>query len=395
MFNEEGGIDVEEFRFKAIVDRVQTTSTALLGLTMHCAQCHNHKYDDISQKEYYRFFALLNNADEPQMDMPDPAIAEARRQQQEKIDQLTRELPGKFPARDESIKWQVIEPQVFATTRPSSYLTLLKDGSLLAKGKNPKNGDRYIIESDVDITGVSAFRLEVMNDPSLPRTGPGRSPNGNLVLSQFKVEQAEPGEEESPATRVKIDRAEADYSQPEFEIVKAIDDTIQKGWSIGGPGVSFHRAHAATFYTPDKLSGTRKLIITLRQEFKDNNIGRFRLSIGRTPPPPTTQPTPGRPGKIPRAEHRRVGRVDQAEVRALDDPSTPRASRAGTTRRSPSWTTSRCCSPATIFIARNTSSTSTRSRRTSRRCGSSFCRTPRCRVAGRGVIRAAGVCSAS
>jgi hypothetical protein len=53
MFNEEGGIDVEEFRYKAVVDRVQTTGTALLGLTVQCAQCHNHKFDDISQKEYF------------------------------------------------------------------------------------------------------------------------------------------------------------------------------------------------------------------------------------------------------------------------------------------------------------------------------------------------------
>jgi hypothetical protein len=53
MFNEEGGIDAEEFRYKAVVDRVQTTGTALLGLTIQCAQCHNHKYDDISQQEYF------------------------------------------------------------------------------------------------------------------------------------------------------------------------------------------------------------------------------------------------------------------------------------------------------------------------------------------------------
>ena len=85
MFNEEGGIDAEEFRFKALVDRVQTTSTALLGLTMHCAQCHNHKYDDISQKEYYKFFALFNNTDEPTMDVPDATVTEQRRQIAEKV----------------------------------------------------------------------------------------------------------------------------------------------------------------------------------------------------------------------------------------------------------------------------------------------------------------------
>src|SRR2546430_746213 len=85
MFNEEGGIDVEEFRYKAIVDRVQTTATSMLGLTMHCAQCHNHKFDDISQKEYFSFFALFNNCDEPLMNVPDATVTEQRRQLQEKI----------------------------------------------------------------------------------------------------------------------------------------------------------------------------------------------------------------------------------------------------------------------------------------------------------------------
>src|SRR5207237_9428550 len=78
MFNEEGGIDVEEFRFKAIVDRVQTTSTALLGLTMHCSQCLNHKYDDISQKEHSQFFALMNKGDDQEMQVPEPMSTSQR-----------------------------------------------------------------------------------------------------------------------------------------------------------------------------------------------------------------------------------------------------------------------------------------------------------------------------
>src|SRR5207302_6981208 len=84
MFNEEGGIDVEEFRFKAIVDRVQTTSTALLGLTLHCAQCHDHKYDPFTQKEYYQFFAMLNNADEPTVDLKNAEISAKRAEIEEK-----------------------------------------------------------------------------------------------------------------------------------------------------------------------------------------------------------------------------------------------------------------------------------------------------------------------
>src|SRR4030095_13832312 len=74
--NEEGGIDPEQFRVEAVVDRVATTGTGLLGLSLGCAQCHNHKYDPISQVEYYRFYAFLNNCDEPALDVhTDPATA--------------------------------------------------------------------------------------------------------------------------------------------------------------------------------------------------------------------------------------------------------------------------------------------------------------------------------
>ncbi len=298
MFNEEGGIDVEEFRFKAIVDRVQTTSTALLGLTMHCAQCHNHKYDDISQKEYYKFFALLNNADEPTMNVPDEGITEQRREIREKIATLTRELQSKFPYRDESLNWEVLSPNVFATQQ-ESRLILQPDNSLLATGKTPET-DTYTIEAEANLDNVTAFRLEVLPDPSLPQNGPGRMTNGNFVLSQFKVEQAAPDNRATskaakvkPAKakpmRVKIDRAEADYSQPDFEVSKSFDDSIDKGWAIGAGGEG--KPHTATFYTPDKLSGRKKIIITLLQSWKGHPIGKFRLSIGRAAPPPATQAT--------------------------------------------------------------------------------------------------------
>jgi hypothetical protein len=70
--NEEGGIDKEQFRIEAVVDRLATTGTAFLGLTLACAQCHDHKYDPVSQKEYYELFAVFNNQDEPTLTVPDP-----------------------------------------------------------------------------------------------------------------------------------------------------------------------------------------------------------------------------------------------------------------------------------------------------------------------------------
>ncbi len=100
MLNEEGGIDPLEYRFYAMVDRVATTGTVWLGLTVGCAQCHSHKFDPISQTDYYRMMALLNNADETDYSIPDPEVMRTRRELQRQIDRLEAELPERFPPED-------------------------------------------------------------------------------------------------------------------------------------------------------------------------------------------------------------------------------------------------------------------------------------------------------
>jgi mono/diheme cytochrome c family protein len=80
MINQEGGINLEQFRVESLVDRVNTTGTVFLGLTIGCCQCHDHKYDPITQREYYEFFAFLNNVDEPTLELP---TAEQLRQREE------------------------------------------------------------------------------------------------------------------------------------------------------------------------------------------------------------------------------------------------------------------------------------------------------------------------
>lgn len=82
--NQEGGIDKEQFRIESVFDRVATTGTVWLGLTIGCAQCHDHKFDPISQKEYYQIFAFLNNQDEPTLPVPDPSLDTARLTQESK-----------------------------------------------------------------------------------------------------------------------------------------------------------------------------------------------------------------------------------------------------------------------------------------------------------------------
>jgi len=107
MINEEGGIDKEQFRIESIIDRVNTTGTAFLGLTVGCCQCHDHKFDPLKQKEYYRLFAFLNNADEPVLDFAGPAEV-ARR---EKLELQIKDAEGSLSNYVESI-WPEQEGQL-------------------------------------------------------------------------------------------------------------------------------------------------------------------------------------------------------------------------------------------------------------------------------------------
>ena len=105
--NQEGGIDVEQFRIESIVDRTNTTGTVFLGLTVGCAQCHDHKFDPISQREYYQLFAFFNNQDEPTLELATPAQAQQRLRIQSAIAALEKERQGfdaYSPAREE--QWE-------------------------------------------------------------------------------------------------------------------------------------------------------------------------------------------------------------------------------------------------------------------------------------------------
>ena len=112
LINEEGGTDPEQFRVESVVDRVNTTGVVFLGLTVGCAQCHEHKYDPVSQREYYQLYAFLNNADEPKLDVPTPEqIAQGLPQKRDAIRGQIAELEKQFESQqkefDEAISaWE-------------------------------------------------------------------------------------------------------------------------------------------------------------------------------------------------------------------------------------------------------------------------------------------------
>ncbi len=299
MLNEEGGIDPLEFRFHAMTDRVSTTATVWLGLTLGCAQCHTHKFDPIPHRDYYRFMALLNNADEPEMAVKSPGIERRRHELDEKIKAQVAALPNRFPVPDkadpydrrptderrkaalasvfhewvdhesnEAVRWTVLTPVKATANVP--LLTVQKDASVLASGDQSKR-DVYTLEFKTDLKRITAIRLEALPDERLPSGGPGRvyyeGPPGDFFLSEFTVTER--------GRAIKLGKATASGAKAAAASV-AIDGDPQTGWSInGGQG----RAHSAVFQLAEPLAEVQDLSIQLICErYYAAGLGRFRIS---------------------------------------------------------------------------------------------------------------------
>ena len=192
MLNEEGGIDPEQFRIQGIIERMDVMGKAFLGLTVNCCQCHNHKFDPISQKEYYQLFAFLNNDDEPAMEVPDKETAAKREEIRHKIAGIENDLLAKTPGiagkmeawekhmAEMQREWTVLDPEAFYGSVGTKF-NKLEDDSLLATGSNPPFSEYSVTQNPAQ--GNHGLRLEALPDPNLPAYGPGRAANGNFVLT--------------------------------------------------------------------------------------------------------------------------------------------------------------------------------------------------------------------
>ncbi len=196
-------------------------------------------------------------------------------------------LPAKVAAYEKQFTrtphWVVLDP---ADLKSKGGATLKKqpDGSVLASGKNP-SPEVYTVTAKTDLTGITGVRLEVLADPSLPARGPGRAPNGNFVLNEFRVSMKQPGDK-GKGKPVALKNAAATFAQQQFPIQGAIDNNPATAWAISP---QFGKSQTAVFETKDKIGfpkGT-ELTFALQQQFpaREHNIGKFRLSVTTTPPP--------------------------------------------------------------------------------------------------------------
>ncbi len=200
--------------------------------------------------------------------------------------------PGSIPFMPGAMKWSLLAPRKAAATDGAS-LTLQEDGSVLAGGPVTAKV-RYSVVVQTELKSIQSFRLEMLPDPALPRGGPGRAGNGNLVLSEFKVQVlADPNAESG--TPVVLEKALASYAQDGFPAAHAIDNRSDTGWALMP---FFGRASEASFEakTPVTSAGPLTLLIILDHQsiYELHVTGRFRVSASASRimdyPAPTIDP---------------------------------------------------------------------------------------------------------
>lgn len=285
--------EVERTRYDALDDMASTMGTAMLGMTVGCARCHDHKYDPIPNRDYYRLVSTFSTTVRSEIDMDlNPAAfpkekAAYDREHAPLVASLkkyeTEEMPGAFE------KWLLAGPVAkqpdwmvfdFAETKSAGGATIARqaDGSYLISGKNP-DFDTQTFVARTSSRKLTAFKLEALHDPSMPKGGPGRAENGNFALGKIRVFAASlAGTNQPVELKLKNPRATFEQNKEGLSVASSLDDNKQSGWAIDP---QFGKDHAAIFEfgSDPTFEGGAQLTFVL--EYTVNNrhsIGRPRLS---------------------------------------------------------------------------------------------------------------------
>ncbi len=315
--NGEGGRIEQEWFVETVIDRVETTGLTWLGLTVNCCRCHDHKYDPITQKEFYQLFAYFNSVEEsgvlspqgkngentpPLFSLATPetesqkanllaainAAEEQKKLAMPKMAELLTAWEQKTKSEtdaDRSI-WKSAEPGNVQSLGGADFKRL-DDGSWLATGKNPPN-DEYRIEIPLSTSRLTGILLETLPHAELPAQSLGRGFNGNFVLTGVSAELVVEGQKAIP---VALKKAEADYSQPNFTAAQiglkqesaGNRSRGKTGWAIDGNDPTKKVARRVYFAPakPVKVPANATLVIhmTHDSQFGDHNVGCVRFSI--------------------------------------------------------------------------------------------------------------------
>jgi hypothetical protein len=286
MTTQEGGSQAKEYIAKYAADRVRNASTVWLGATLGCAECHDHKFDPYTTRDFYRFAAFFADiqevpvGDQPVTRLPTPdqqarldAIDAKAKPLKTALDTATAELKTAQAAWENEVSgpdlgWVTLKPKS-AKSKAGATLKVEPDGTIKASGKAGES-DVYTLEFNIEHPAITGLRIEVLPDPKLPAQGPGRAVNGNFVLHEFTAT--------TEGKPVAFASASATYSQPGWDVAGAIDGKAETGWAIAErAGKPSH----AVFQTMLDIKGDKPVALTIQldQHYGTQHvIGKFRIA---------------------------------------------------------------------------------------------------------------------
>jgi len=338
--NVEAGVDPEANRVNQVFDRVNTTGTVWLGTTVICMQCHNHKYDPLTQREYYQLFAFFNNTPMevegngvtyeftgPRMPLPlDPSQEKHRNLLTTRRDELQANVEARIAQLDDAQaewesdlvaqlgrapQWHPLEVFSFESSGGASH-ELLEDRSVLVGGEKPDR-DIYTVTLSSDIEEVTGFKLETLTDQSLPAGGPGRHhpDRPNFILNEFTIEAIPAGSEATPV-KLELHSPSADFSQQGWNVAGISDGDPKTGWGINP---QFGKPHCATLLLAQPVGGMdwRFVVRLVQNHGEGRTIGRLRLSAM------TGTAQPGFPAELRKTLDSAADKRTAAESKKLTD----------------------------------------------------------------------------
>lgn len=309
---EEGGAQPKEYIAIYAADRVRNVSSVWMGSTLGCAQCHDHKYDPFSAKDFYAMAAFFADIKETAVGKQQPNLKLLSDQQRDEIaalDQQVSELEAAMkPGADSALaadiaagqmRWEQalgesakqpadgwVMPVVGeATADGGATLQPQADGSILHTGAVPAKTNFNI---SLRTTGtLHAIRLETLTDDSFPVKGGFSRGNGNFVLTDFEVSV--------DGKPLQLAKVVADFQQPDYPVAATIDDNAQTGWAVSGHAQKGER-HVAVFTLKEPLQwgeqeGTLQVTMRHQSPHTKHAVGRFRITV-------TSDPTAGLDGPL-------------------------------------------------------------------------------------------------
>ena len=297
--------EFESARYDELDDMVGTLGTSMLGLTIGCARCHDHKFDPIPQADYYRMVSTFKTTIRSEINIDLSSQQErtaARKKYDADLAKVTEELeayqrdelPKRFadyvanlaPDSLSQSAWSVLDI-VSHKTVSGTNLQKQPDGSLLRVGNTPAK-DTYTVLSSTNQTNITAIRLEALTHESFPRKGPGLAKNGNFCLTDLQV-AIRPVGSNVPFSPVKLTGARVTHEQDNGQLSAKASfdgDTNKTGWAVDRGGIGKNQAAIFVFDETVGFEGGTEFSVTLRFDHPNTRhaLGRPRLSVTSADP---------------------------------------------------------------------------------------------------------------